>query len=359
MSLFVDIEKRLGSFHLRTRFEAEAGEVLGLLGASGCGKSLTLKCIAGIERPDSGRIVLDGVTLFDSEKRIDLPPQKRQVGYLFQSYALFPNMTVRQNILCGLTGEKDTAKRERRLGETMRLLQIEELAGHRPAQLSGGQAQRVALARILVGRPKLLMLDEPFSALDAHLRMQLQLQMRDLLAGLGCPVLLVTHSRDEAYHLCGRIGVMHGGALLTLKPTKALFADPGSVQAALITGCKNVAAARKVGEYEVEVPQWGVRLRASQPVGEDLEAIGVRAHYFSVKAQQNRHPIVYAGEMEEPFEWIVQFRYPNQSPESAPIWWRMPKDRRAPALPGEVGIAPVNILLLYPCAADAKNDREA
>ena len=348
MSLLVDIEKRLGSFRLRARFEVETGEVMGLLGASGCGKSMTLKCVAGIEKPDSGRIVLDGVTLFDSEKRVNLPPQKRQVGYLFQSYALFPNMTVRQNILCGLRVVKDKAERERRLDEAMGLLQIADLANRRPAQLSGGQAQRVALARILVGRPKLLMLDEPFSALDAHLRMQLQLQMRDLLAGIGCPVLLVTHSRDEAYHLCGRIGVMHGGALLTAGPTKALFADPGSVQAALITGCKNVAPARKTGEHEVEVPAWGVRFTTSQPVGDNLEAIGIRAHYFSAKAQQNRYPIVYAGEMEEPFEWIVQFRYAGQQPDSPPVWWRMPKDRRMVEMPGEVGIAPVNILLLYP-----------
>ena len=111
MSLLVDIEKRLGDFRLTARFETQGG-VLGLLGASGCGKSLTLKCIAGIEKPDRGRIVLDGETLFDSDKKIDLPPQKRRVGYLFQNYALFPNMTVRQNILCGLHGEKDKAKRE-------------------------------------------------------------------------------------------------------------------------------------------------------------------------------------------------------------------------------------------------------
>ena len=348
MSLLVDIEKRLGSFRLRTRFEAEVGEVMGLLGASGCGKSMTLKCIAGIEKPDSGRIVLDGVTLFDAENRINLPPQKRQVGYLFQHYALFPSMTVRQNILCGLHAVKDKAERERRLQEAMELLQISDLANHRPSQLSGGQAQRTALARMLVGKPKLLMLDEPFSALDAHLRMQLQLQLRDLLAGLGYHALLVTHSRDEAYHLCKRIGVMHDGALLTVKPTKALFADPGSVQAALITGCKNVVPARKAGAYEVEVPDWGVRFTTSQPVGDNLEAIGIRAHYFSAKAQQNRYPIAYAGEMEEPFEWIVQFRYPDQQPDSPAIWWRMPKDRRASVLPEEAGVAPVNILLLYP-----------
>ena len=195
MSLSVDIEKRLGDFTLRVAFETNGG-VLGLLGASGCGKSMTLKCIAGIEKPDSGRIVLDGRTLFDANQHINLPPQQRQVGYLFQNYALFPNMTVRQNILCGLRAQKDKAKREQALEEIVALLQLQGLEDRRPAQISGGQAQRAALARILVSRPKLLMLDEPFSALDTHLRVQLQMQMRALLAGFGGDVLLVTHSRD-------------------------------------------------------------------------------------------------------------------------------------------------------------------
>lgn len=346
MSLFVDIKKKLGDFELSVHFETDGG-VLGLLGASGCGKSMTLKCIAGIERPDSGRIVLDGVTLFDSEKRINLPPQQRQVGYLFQNYALFPNMTVRQNILCGLHKEKDNAKKEKKLGSVLELLQLTEYANRRPNQLSGGQAQRVALARILVSEPKLLMLDEPFSALDSHLRMQLQWQMRDLLAHYGRDVLMVTHSRDEAYHLCGQIAVMEHGKVLDVKETKALFADPGSVSAARLTGCKNIAEAKKVGEYEVEVPQWGVRFHTAQPVRENLAAIGIRAHYFGMKAQQNRRPVVFGKEMEEPFEWIVTFRYACQRADAPDIWWRVPKDKKPAVFPDELGVAPANILLLY------------
>ena len=132
MSLSVDIKKRLGDFTLRVAFETDGG-VLGLLGASGCGKSMTLKCIAGIEKPDSGRIVLDGRTLFDADRHINLPPQQRQVGYLFQNYALFPNMTVRQNILCGLRAQKDRAKREQALSEIVALLQLEGLEDRRPS----------------------------------------------------------------------------------------------------------------------------------------------------------------------------------------------------------------------------------
>ena len=147
MSLFVDIEKRLGEFCLTAHVETQGG-TLGLLGASGCGKSLTLKCIAGIERPDRGKIVLDGVPLFDSGKGIDLPPQKRRVGYLFQNYALFPNMTVKQNILCGMRRERDRNRREEELKRVLRLCRLEEVERLRPRQLSGGQQQRTALARI-------------------------------------------------------------------------------------------------------------------------------------------------------------------------------------------------------------------
>ena len=346
MSLTVDIKKRLGDFTLEAAFEADNG-ITGLLGPSGCGKSMTLKCIAGIEKPDWGHIELDGVTLFDSEKKINLPPQQRNVGYLFQNYALFPNMTVKQNILCGLHREKDRAFKKQRSGEILRLMRLEGLENHRPHQLSGGQAQRVALARILVNEPKLLMLDEPFSALDGHLRDSLKLELRDLLKAFGREVLLVTHSRDEAYNMCSRIAVMDDGKLLTVKPTKALFADPGSVEAAVLTGCKNVAAARKIGPYEVEVPDWGVRLQTAQEVNDDLKALGIRAHYFSSATKHNRFPVRYVEEMEEPFELIIQFRTAGQAPDSPPIWWRLPKDKRPQSFPEEMGINQVNILLLY------------
>ena len=179
MSLHIDIRKRLGSFTLDVKFSAENG-ITSLLGASGCGKSMTLKCIAGIEKPDEGRIELDGTVLFDSAQKINLPPQKRRVGYLFQNYALFPNMSVRQNILCGLNREKDRGAKERRLRDMLRMMQLEGLEDRKPAQLSGGQQQRAALARILVNDPQILLLDEPFSALDGHLRDSLKVEMRDL-----------------------------------------------------------------------------------------------------------------------------------------------------------------------------------
>ena len=346
MSLIVDIKKQLGSFTLDVAFEAEDG-ITSLLGASGCGKSMTLKCVAGIERPDSGHIELDGVTLFDSGRGINLSPQKRQVGYLFQNYALFPNMTVRQNLLCGLNREKNRGVKDERLKDMLRLMQLEGLADHKPSQLSGGQQQRVALGRILLSDPRLLLLDEPFSALDGHLRDALKLKLRDLLQSFGHEVLMVTHDRTEAYNMSREIAVMDQGRILAKKPTKLLFADPGSVPAAVLTGCKNIAAAHRVDAHTVEVPAWGIRLETAQEVRDGLSAVGIRAHYFNPSAPSNRFPVSYVEEMEEPFETTIQFRFINQDPASEAIWWRLTKDKRPSAFTKELGVSPANILLLY------------
>lgn len=348
MSLYVDIKKDLGGFRLSVKFEAKDG-VMGILGPSGCGKSMTLRCIAGVERPDEGKIVLDGVTLFDSEQRINLKPQQRQVGYLFQNYALFPNMTVQQNILCGAKREKDKAKREELLAHYIELMQLTGLEKHYPAQLSGGQQQRVALARILVNQPKLLMLDEPFSALDTHLREKLLVEMKGILERFGGVSIAVTHSRDEAYDLCGTIALMEDGHIHTLKPTKELFADPGTRAGASMTGCKNFSRARKAGEYEVYAVDWGVSFTTAKPVRDDIAYIGIRAHYFSPNTKQNSHPVKLLGKIEEPFEDIIRFRYTEQPEGSPDLWWRLPKQFRPQNVSEDyaLGTSSANVLLLY------------
>lgn len=346
MALEVDIEKRAGAFHLRAAFTAGEG-ILGILGASGCGKSMTLKCVAGIERPDRGRIVLDGRALFDSERKIDLPPQKRRVGYLFQNYALFPGMTVRQNILCGLHAERDRKKREARADGILDLLRIRHLESLRPRALSGGQSQLVALGRILVNEPDLLMMDEPFAALDAHLRLRLQMEIKNLLSGYGRGVIMVTHDRDEAFRMCDRLGVMEDGRILAVKDTRALFTDPGTRAAAVLTGCKNIAEAQKAGEREVFVPAWNVRLTTEKPVGDDVRAVGIRAHYFRPDIAANRFPVRFLREMEEPFAWVSEFRYENQPPDGPVLWWRYDKAQRPPVPPTALGVAPEDVLLLY------------
>lgn len=192
------------------------GGVFAILGASGCGKSMTLKCIAGIERPDEGRIVLNDRVLFDSEKRINLPPQKRKVGYMFQDYALFPNMNVVQNIQAGM-GRKPDPKKVR---EYITGFQLGGLENHMPDQLSGGQKQRVAMARMLASEPEVLLLDEPFAALDSYLKWKMEQQMLELLQEVQKPVLFVSHSRDEVYRLCDTVSCINQGRMEVIEPVK-------------------------------------------------------------------------------------------------------------------------------------------
>ena len=199
------IFKDYGSFRLDVEFSA-GNEVLALLGGSGSGKSMTLRCIAGVETPDRGRIIVDGQVFFDSEKHINLTPQQRRVGMLFQNYALFPTMTVLENIM---TGVRTGRKREKRQAAEAALIryQLEGLGDRYPAELSGGQQQRAALARILVGNPRILMLDEPFSALDSHLRDRMEREVMSLLKDYSGTTILVSHSRDEVYRMADSVAV--------------------------------------------------------------------------------------------------------------------------------------------------------
>ncbi len=347
MSLSVHIKKKAGDFELAADFEQSDG-ITGILGASGCGKSMTLKCIAGIMKPDEGRIVLNGRVLFDSEKKINLRPQERNVGYMFQNYALFPHMTVEQNILCGLCREKDKHIRRKKAETMIRLMELEPCRNLYPCQLSGGQQQRTALARMLVSEPELLLLDEPFSALDSYLKEQLQTHVRNILKDYGKDVLMVSHSRDEVYYLCCRVAVMHQGMIINMGPTKQVFANPGSRAAAVLTGCKNVADAVKTGEYQVYVPDWDIYLKTSKPVKDDICAVGLRAHYFHPKARENVYPVVYSTDREDPFELRLMFRYKSQKEGTNDIWWRMQKERKPSQMPEQLGIAAANVLLLYP-----------
>lgn len=225
MSLQVNIKKRLGSFTLESAFAMDGG-VLGLLGASGCGKSMTLKCIAGIEKPDEGRIVLDGRVLYDSAAHINLPPQQRHVGYLFQNYALFPNMTVRQNILAGLHHEKDRRKREKAMQDAVHFFQLDGLEARRPNQLSGGQQQRVALARALVVEPGVLLFDEPLSNLDAKLRVQMRTEIRRIQQKLGITAIYVTHDQSEAMSISDRIIIMQKGVIAQIGTPMEIYYHP-------------------------------------------------------------------------------------------------------------------------------------
>jgi molybdate transport system ATP-binding protein len=213
MKLEVDIYKKLKEFDLKVAFQWESG-CLGLMGASGSGKSMTLKCIAGIETPDRGRIVLNNQVLFDSEKQINLPPQKRKIGYLFQNYALFPNMNVTANIQSGLLAQKiKNPILTEKTNEMLQAFHLQSLEKRYPRQLSGGQKQRVALARLMVCKPELILLDEAFLALDAELKAQLQKELKEMLIRYEKPSILVSHDPKETDYLCQKIFKIYKGEL--------------------------------------------------------------------------------------------------------------------------------------------------
>ncbi len=277
MSLSVDIRKRLGAFSLDASFASDdATETLALLGASGSGKSVALKCIAGTERPDEGRIVLNDRVLFDSAAGVDVSVRERRVGYLFQSYALFPTMTVEQNVVAGVrSGSR--AERLARAHEQIRAFRLDGLERLRPAQLSGGQQQRCALARIMANGPELLLLDEPFSALDGYLRWQLELELADTLRAFPGGVVFVTHSRDEVYRMCDRVCVLTNGHSGRTVPTRELFDAPATLAEAVMSGCKNVSAAAPVGDHALSCVDWGVTLACEREAAGSDHA-GIRAH---------------------------------------------------------------------------------
>jgi molybdate transport system ATP-binding protein len=257
MSIYVDIKKDLGSFCLQIQLEA-ADEILGILGSSGSGKSMTLRCIAGVEKPDQGQIILNGVRLFDSQKKINLSPQKRNVGLMFQNYALFPNMTVYENISIGIMA--DTAEKQRRVQSYVDLLQLQELLERRPGQLSGGQQQRVALARMMAKQPNILMLDEPFSALDTNLRYAISKEFSSTLNAFKGSVLYVSHSIEEVYKYCQRTAIMADGAIAEIGNTDDIFRRPSTMEGAKLIGCRNISPLIKQDDGRLLAAQWQIEL---------------------------------------------------------------------------------------------------
>ncbi len=323
MSVFVDIEKELGSFHLNVSFSGD-NEVVALLGASGCGKSMTLKCIAGIEKPDRGKIAVDGVTLFDSDKKINLSPQERHTGLLFQNYALFPNMTVLQNIRAGAKREKDKSRRESLCRDFIQSFGLSELLNHYPHQLSGGQQQRTALARILVSSPNILLLDEPFSALDSHLRFRLEQEVRSVIRKFGRTVILVSHDRDEVFRLSDKIAVMNNGSIDCFGAKKEVFANPRTRAAAALTGCKNISPAKIIDSNHVRASDWGIDLSVPS-IPPDTEYVGIRMHDIRPGPGANSFICRVVSEIENPFSYTVMLTSADGQGK-APFGWELDKE---------------------------------
>jgi molybdate transport system ATP-binding protein len=236
--LEVRLVKRLPGFTLDVEWTAGEG-VAALFGPSGAGKTLTLQCPSGLLEPDAGRVVVDDRVLFDAETGVDLPPQRRQIGYVFQGYALFPHLTVRGNVGFGLRA-RGRVERRRREDEVLARLGLEAFAERYPRELSGGQRQRVALGRALATDPALLLLDEPLSALDLPLRQALRDELRTILTGWGIAAVLVTHDLTEAYRLGDRIVVYEEGRVIQAAPRAELLSQPSSRSVARIMGIRNL-----------------------------------------------------------------------------------------------------------------------
>ena len=324
MSIEVAVKKDLGAFKLDIAFESNSRRI-GILGASGCGKSLTLKSIAGIERPDAGRISINEKVLFDSRQKISLKPQLRNVGYLFQNYALFPTMTVEQNIAAGLTGKKTEIRQ--RVGEMIERFQLNGLEKHLPGQLSGGQQQRVAFARILAYEPEMILLDEPFSALDVYLRDQMQRELIRILEGYKGIVILVSHNRDEVYRMSEELLILDGGRIAGQGKTKELFENPGNVVTARLTGCKNIAKARVHPDGSLYVEDWKLTLPLRNQISKEVGAVAIRAHEFSIqKTEENSHlcfPVLDPVVTEDLFEYNISFRTSREA--SGRLDWKISK----------------------------------
>lgn len=326
MALQVDIEKKLNDKTLMVSFDTEnAEEIVGILGASGCGKSMTLKCIAGIETPDRGRIVLNGRVLYDSEQKINVSVQKRHVGYLFQNYALFPNMTVEKNVEAALKYRMDTKKiskeeRERKTAYYLNMFHVSDIAKAYPQRLSGGQQQRVALARIFASEPEVLMLDEPFSALDTFLKEKLQAELLDIFAGYGKDILMVTHSRDEIYRFCASMIVIDNGRQVGFGKTKEIFKNPKTTAAAKLTGCKNIECIKRINDHQMYLKNWDVMLEVKEKIPETATHIGIRAHYLRIPYDGQMKNVVRCNDgkiLNDPFELVIVFEHN--------IWWKISK----------------------------------
>jgi molybdate transport system permease protein len=319
--LEVQVAKNLPDFTLDVSFSSGDGP-LSVLGSSGAGKSMLLRCIAGLDRPDRGRIILNGRTLLATEKRIQLPARDRRVGMLFQHYGLFPHQTVGENIAFGIR-HLSREEQSGRVSALMRRMHIAELEHRYPREASGGEQQRAALARALAIEPEALLLDEPLSALDTHLRSQMEAQLQETFAAYPRPALLVTHNIEEAYRLGEQLLVLSRGRVAAFGARDEIFRSPPTLEVARLTGCKNFSKVRPLSENKVEALDWNCTLDVSRAARRPAH-VGIRAHYIefidssatSGGAKENVFPCWLARSSETPFR-VTLYLLLHQPPGTA------------------------------------------
>ncbi|MCC3528767.1 MAG: molybdate ABC transporter permease subunit [Microcoleus sp. PH2017_22_RUC_O_B] len=351
--LFLNIFKPLSGFALNVGFDI-GPEVLGILGASGSGKSMTLRCIAGLETPTSGKIAVNGKVLFDSAQGINVPSKDRRIGFLFQNYALFPHLTVAENIAFGLQ-HLSASEQQLRVKEQLISVQMSGMESRYPRELSGGQQQRVALARAIASCPELLLLDEPFSALDTHLRSQLERELMQTLTNYRGITLFVSHNLEEVYRVCENLLVLADGSAIAFDTKQNIFDRPRNFTVAQLTGCKNFCAAKPVAETVVEAIDWGCDLTVVEPIPKSLVSVGIRAHqvsFVSACDRENTFACWIASTVETPHRVTLYLKLHSPPRDSqdyhlqAEVFkekWRAIKDN---PFPWYVHFEPIRLILM-------------
>ncbi|MEA5470917.1 molybdate ABC transporter permease subunit [Spirulina sp. 06S082] len=356
--LNLNLYKKLAGFALNTQVTTN-GKPLGILGASGSGKSMTLRCIAGLETPTEGRIVLNGRVLFDSKKKINLPSRSRRIGFVFQNYALFPHMRVARNIGFGLQ-DLPKEKRQQRVQKYLELMNLQGLERRYPRELSGGQQQRVALARALATAPEALLLDEPLSALDTYLRTHIERLLIEVFSTYQGVTLFVTHKLEEAYRVCDRLLILHEGRVIASGRKEDIFEHPATLTVAKLTECKNFSRVRAIDPQRVEALDWGCSLHIVEPIPPSLDYIGIRAHHLTFihpselqdSERKNVFPCWLVSKSETQHQMTLYLRL-NSPPEKAIAYhlqgevfkekWQELKDR---AFPWYVYLEPLRLILM-------------
>ncbi|MBE9168487.1 molybdate ABC transporter permease subunit [Pleurocapsales cyanobacterium LEGE 06147] len=354
IELTVEIQKQLRDFFLDVSFTVDRTP-LGLLGASGSGKSTIVRCIAGLESPDRGRIVLNGRILFDSEKRINLPPHDRACGFLFQNYALFPHLTVAENIAFGMPPDASSRTIKQEVEQQLLAVDLAEMADCYPGELSGGQQQRVALARAKANKPEILLLDEPFSALDTHLRDKQEKLLQKTLITYQGVTLFITHNLEEAYRVCPNLLIIDRGIAIAHDSKQNIFEHPQSFRVAQLTGCKNFSRAVAISAQIIQALDWNCTLEAIEPVSSSINYLGIRAHQLlfpETNTEANTFPCWWAtiSETQHRMTLYLKLHQPPETPEDYHLQAEVFKEKwlelKSRPYPWYIQLHPLRLMLL-------------
>lgn len=347
MSIEVCINKKFKGFNLNVSFATECKR-LAVLGASGCGKSLSLKCISGIETPDAGKIIVNGKTFFDKSRKINIKPQSRNIGYMFQNYALFPHVTIEKNIEYALSMHKENKKEK--VSKLLEKFYIEDLAEKYPRQLSGGQQQRAALARAMATEPDAFLLDEPFSALDTCLKEEMHMELMKMLAHYDGSTVMVTHDKEEAYKFSEKLLIIDKGEVIAFGDTKSLFHNPENIKAARLIGCENFSRIEKTGDRELYALDWGISLKTKEVISSEISFAGIRAKDFlplyENEESENELSFKIKSMSEGASNITVVFRNAQCMEETQDLWWYADKGKVDVSSVKSVALKPENIMLL-------------